>query len=51
MLYCLLLPPLGEDGQPLLEQGGAPPDALQTQLCGGLPAFVVGVPARHRYVP
>ncbi len=50
-LYCLLLPPLGPDGQPRLDQAGAPPDAQQIRLCSGLPAFIVGVPARQAYAP
>ena len=50
-LYCLLLPPLDESGAPLLEQAGAPPDAQQVSLCSGLPAFVVGVPARRAHAP
>lgn len=50
-LYCLLLPPLSKDGQPLTDRAGAPPDAQQIRLCSGLPAYIVGVPARQAYAP
>lgn len=50
-LHGLLLPPLDEHGQPMLDQTHPPPDALQIRLCNGLPAFVVSVAARRRYAP
>ena len=45
-LFACILPPLDAAGAPQMEAAGAPPDAQRIELCTGLQAFLVGVPAR-----
>lgn len=46
-LCAAILPPLDASGAPAVEAARPPPDARRFQLCTGLPAFLVSVPARQ----
>lgn len=44
-LTAAVLPPLDENGRPLMHRLNLPPDAKEFRLHSGLPAFLVSVPA------
>lgn len=48
-LYGCILPPLDEKGSVLADALALPPGAERFELCTGIPAWLVSVPARRAY--